>query len=187
MNGGATIVNDRFMVITYGDIMDQVHKRVSREIANAISAYVVACVNYPDASIFDPTETKADGDYTGDPGIPDDDVKGHIPVDSANWAGCGNALPVWVENEDWHKVTYYQFSETLPCPNVDCLTVNNSGIAANSIEALIVFAGRELLAPVQVRGDVASDMADYFENENNNGDITYDAAETEDYVHVIAP
>jgi len=182
---GDVIVNDQIMVITYSDIMEQVHKRVSREISKAINNYVTVCGNYPNASIFDPTDSKVLGGYTGDAAAvpPDNDTKGHIPVDSANWVGCGNSLPSWVGGEDWHKVTYYEFTD--PCtPGADCLTVDG----VNDKKALIIFAGRE--TGTQSRGDVgppASDLLDYFEVENSNGDLVYDSTEIEDYVHVIAP
>ena len=55
----------------------------------------------------------------------------------------------------------------------------------NDKRALIIFSGRATAAQDRVTLPVV--MSDYFENENSDGDFVFDAAETEDYVWVIAP
>lgn len=178
------IVNDVIEVISYNDIMEQVHRRVSQEISNLINDYFTACGAYPDASAFDPTKSDADFDSGPTPFY-----KGHIPSDLAvtpsQWnTGCavGISLPDWFVGEEWHKVTYYEFSPTIPCVGGDCLVVNNSNPVVNNADAVIVFAGRDLNATRHV-----NDINEYFEGENNDLDRFYDADETEDYIRVIAP
>ena len=194
---GEVIVNDQIMVITYSDIMEQLHKRVSREISNVINAYVAACGNYPDASSFDPT--KVADTFTGDALL----REGHIPVDSQDWGPvdpianptpCADGLlPKWLEKESWHRVTYYEFAATTPGCGVeaDCLIVEKNAVTLiNNADALMVFAGRDKTG---TRAGSAL-MSDYFEGENDDGNLVvdikgliYDSTQTEDYVHVIAP
>lgn len=89
-------------------------------------------------------------------------------------------LPIWIENEEWHKVTYYEYAASVPCDvSTDCLDVPPN----NNVNALIVFAGRDTTGGS--RHSVV--LTDYFENENSDGDLVYDATEVEDYVWVIAP
>lgn len=180
---GDIMVNDQIVTISYEEVMRLVHARAGDEMALALSGYASACGAYPEASIFDPTKSKADGSYLSDAGI----YEGHIPVDSINWdaGGCANGLlPDWIEAEEWHKETYYHYAETSPgCTPADCL--HDVSIGLNNIDALIVFSGRQIGA--QLRGEPGSDIADYFVGENNNGDLIYNATEVEDYIRVIAP
>ncbi|GMR01524.1 MAG: hypothetical protein BMS9Abin19_0920 [Gammaproteobacteria bacterium] len=178
------IVNDVIEVITYDEIMEVIHRRVAGELTNALIAYtnvgVPPCINLPDAAIFDPT--RAAGLYISDAGV----RQGHIPVDSPDWAGGGCAdglLPDWVEAEEWHKVSYYHFAASVPCAiGVDCLSVNNSNPAVNNADALIVFAGRDLNGVRHI-----NNISEYYENENADFDLVYDAAELEDSIWVISP
>ncbi|MDH5389032.1 MAG: hypothetical protein OEY06_11375 [Gammaproteobacteria bacterium] len=201
---GNVIVNDQFIVITYGEIMDLIHKRVSGEIGNVINNYFAICNDYPEAALFDATGVGPFNSVALS-------QQGVLPVGTAlpvNWnTGCaaGISLPLWVQSEGWHMNTYYQYSYTkavpLPLPGipaancvtpppavvapaVECMTVNNTDLPIDNKRALIIFAGRALAGQVR---NAAAGMADYFENENNDGDFVFDAAETEDYVWVIAP
>ena len=174
------IVNDQIEVITYGEIMSLVHAKAANEIEIAISDYVNNCGIYPVATAFDPAQTIADGAYTGT-----GTNEGHISVDLAEWGAGGCAedlLPQWVEGEEWHKYSYYHYAIDSP---PDCVAgcLSNIATGANDIDALIVFAGRQIGA--QQRGVALSNLADYFEIENNNGDTFYDSNEIEDYLHVI--
>ncbi|MDH5710411.1 MAG: hypothetical protein OEZ15_01935, partial [Gammaproteobacteria bacterium] len=185
---GNVIVNDQIMVITYDDIMEQVHKRVAQEIGNALNSYKTACGGYPEASSFD--STKGNGLFISDPGV----LEGHIPVDSPDWGPpnppanptpCADGvLPSWVEAEEWHKVTYYEYAASTPCDTANCLSVPPD----INIDALIVFAGRDTTG-----GNRDSALtSDYFEGENDDSNPTsdeliYDDTQAEDYVWVIAP
>lgn len=202
---GDVIVNDQIIVITYGEIMEQVHKRVSREISNVINNYFAICNDYPEAALFDATGVGPFNSVALS-------QQGVLPVGVAlpvNWntaCAAGISLPAWIQGEDWHMNTYYQYSYTkadplaLPAPvlaancvqgaaalpAVTCLTVNNTAPPINDKRALIIFAGRALAGAGQVR-TAAAGMSDYFENENNDNNFVFDEAETEDYVWVIAP
>jgi hypothetical protein len=200
------IVNDIIEVITYSDIMEQVHRRVSQEISNLIEHYFSSCGAYPEASAFDPTKALFDSAGSAPP-AGSELRKGHLPLDSAlpiNWGGGCTPFsgppataPVpaaWLAAEEWHKVTYYEFAYTNPefpspllpplsagtvcTPSLDCLDVNG----VTDINALIMFSGRDLTG-----SRPSAVMSDYFEVENNNLDSVYDADETEDYIRVIAP
>ena len=209
---GNVIVNDQIIVITYGDIMEQVHKRVAGEISNLINEYFLTCGAYPEASVFDPTKMSFDSAALGSTV---ELREGHLALDSAlpvNWGGVcsqvGNPVsnaPVpalWLAAEDWHNMTYYEFAYTnrlypLPAapaaapvgtvciPGVDCLTING----VNDKEALIVFSGRDITVGAN-RPSIQ--ISDYFEAENDDGNValdglTYDATQVEDYLWVIAP
>jgi len=189
---GDVIVNDRIAVITYGDIMKQVHRRVANEISNVLNNYFLACGKYPEASLFDPTKADSDFDSGSTPSY-----FGHIPTDNDgmtppvpatvtpfNWnTGCaaGINLPVWFWRENWHRETYYHFSAGNPCAGVNCLVVNNTIPPVNEAEAIIVFSGRilNLARPI-------NNIGEYFEGENSDGDNIYDANEVNDYVWVVA-
>jgi len=200
---GDVIVNDQIIVITYGEIMEQVRKRVSREISNVINNYFATCNDYPEAAVFDSTGVGPFNSVALS-------QQGVLPVDTAlpvDWnTNCANGitLPPWIRGEDWHLNTHYQYSYTKEDPSaippvmaanciqgaaippaVTCLTVNNTDLPIDDKRALIVFAGRVIAGQDRVTLPVV--MSDRFENENNNGDLVFDAAETEDYVWVIAP
>lgn len=195
--GGNVIVNDQFIVITYGEIMEVVHKRVSREISNVINTYLATCDAYPEASAFDPTKASYDSAGFAPPA---ELRQGHLPLDTAfptNWGDmCGlNTAPVppaWLKAENWDRVSYYAFAyqnappaNGLSCgngTNPPCMTVNNTNPLVNNAQALIVFAGRD------ITGNRPSiDMSDYFEGDNNDLDDVYDAGEAEDHVTVVTP
>jgi hypothetical protein len=186
------IVNDQFVTITYEEIMELVHARAAVDISNAITDYEAGCGGYPDAASFpNPPppppafdSTQGDGAYISNVGI----TEGHIPVDSTDWdpGGCADGkLPAWVEAEQWHLHTYYEF-----CDPADCLQVNQVPPlpVVNNVDALIVFAGRDTTAGPNRPSALTSD---YFEGENDDingaGPLVYDAAQPEDYVHIIAP
>ena len=183
-NNNNLILNDLMVVITYSELMELVHASVGEAISVVINDYFTACGAYPDASAFDPTKPDADFDSGPTPFY-----SGHIPSDltvtPSQWnTGCtvGISLPDWFVDEEWHKVTYYEYSPTIPCVPGDCLVVNNSNPAVNNADAVIVFAGRDLNATRHV-----NDINQYFEGENNILNRFYDADETEDYIRVIAP
>ena len=201
MNGGATIVNDKFTVITYGDIMEQVHKRVSREVGNVINSYFGLCGAYPEAAAFN--SAVAPNSVPGQ-------KQGFLPVGTSepfNW-GIAYAppcdlstirIPVWFTNESWQLHTYYEYAYTNPVvmppsagvactpgPVGDCLKANG----LENIAALIVFAGRDTTG----NRTASTTLSDYFEVENDDSDLVvdingliYDATQADDYVYVIAP
>ena len=193
---GNIIVNDLIEVITYNDIMDEVHKRVSQEISILISDYFSACGAYPEASIFDglPPFDSA--------GIapPAELREGHLPLGTVmpvDWStGCAAVVapPQWLIDEEWDAVTYYAFAYQNPLPvNIDscgdagmvnpaCMTISNTMPLIDNAQALIMFAGRDLTG-----GRPSGVMGDYFEGENSNLDDIYDADETEDYIRLITP
>ena len=177
---GRVISNDIIEVITYRDLMQPVMQRVSAELSRVLQAYRNACGAYPEALDFD--ASRPGGDYESD-----GESIGHVPVDEAEPAdwddGCaaGIELPFWLEEEDWHKEILYAYSETVPCAGGDCLTVENLPAPNDDIELLLVFAGRDLNG---THDD--SDIDEYFENENADGDRVFDAAENEDYVYVLS-
>ncbi len=209
VNGaGNIIVNDQFVVITYGEIMEQIHKRVAGEVSNILNDYFDTCNSYPEASVFDPTKalfrSRAIDIPPPPPPLPYVELReGHLPVDQAspyNWGsvcdvGAGPVpvpvLPLWFQEENWHKTTYYAFAYDNALANGSdcgvgghppCMTVNNTNPPVNNAQALIVFAGRD------TTGNRESNvMSDYFEVENNDLDITYDAGEEDDYVRVVTP
>jgi hypothetical protein len=207
---GDLIVNDQFMVITYGDIMEQVHRRVAGEIANILNDYFAACGTYPEAADFVPTSGAFRSNaFPAPPPAPGADLRyGLLPVTQAwpvGWgAVCGGnnapVLPPWLEAENWHRLTYYAYAhdstvaDGLACgngANPPCMTVNdNPNPPINNVQALIVFAGRDVAGVGMPDVGVGSNNeSDYFEGENDNTvfDTIYDAAQVEDYVRVVAP
>jgi hypothetical protein len=218
---GNIIVNDKIEVITYRDLMGPIHKRVSQEISNLINDYFIACGAYPEAAAFNPA-----GLSFSSPGLipPGELRKGHIPLTSArpiNWgsactpagATLENIAPVpaaWLETEEWHKESYYEFAYINPdissppfapssagtacTAGVNCLSVDT----VNNVNALIILSGRALeqdltLVPplsIQIRASV--NMQDYFEAENNNGDLIFQSVPyaskiPEDFIRIISP
>lgn len=188
---GNVIVNDQIVVITYGEIMEHVHRRVARELNNLLNAYLDSCDAYPEASAFDPTKLSYDSDGLRE---------GHLPLDSAlptDWggvcvAGIAPVLPDWLKAEGWHKVTYYAFAYQNAPPangsscgngtNPDCMTVNNTNPLVDNAQAILIFAGRD------VSGNRPStNISDYFEGLNNDLDDIYDAGEINDYISVVTP
>ena len=200
------IVNDVIEVISYNDIMEQVHKRVSQEISNLINDYFNACDAYPEASAFNPM--KASFNSAGfAPPTGSELRQGHLPLGIAmpvDWGGVCDAgppvvlapvPPLWLAAERWDETTYYTFAyqnappaNGLTCgngANPPCMTVINTNPPINNAQALIVFVGREL--PAQDRITVPLLASDFLEGENaiNNG--IFDANETEDYIRVVTP
>ena len=194
---GHIIVNDIIEVITYRDLMSQVHKRVSQEISNLIDNYFMACEAYPEAATFNPLSATFDSAGLT---MPNELQEGHIPLNSAkpyNWgAVCslGTApLPVaWLEEERWDESTYYSYAyENAPPTNTDtcgngsnpaCMIINSSTTPINNVQALIMFSGRDISL-----NRPSNMIADYYEGENSNLDSIYDADESEDYIKVITP
>ena len=180
--GAQVLVNDIIEVITYDEIMEVIHKRVAGELDNSLTAYAdgANCGNLPEASIFNPT--RAVGLFVSDAGV----RQGHIPVDSTDWdaGNCADGLlPAWIEAEDWHKVTYYHFAATIPCTvGVDCLSVNNANPAINNADLVITFASRDLNGVRHI-----NNINEYYENENADLDLVYDAAEPDDSVWTLIP
>lgn len=192
------IVNDLIEVITYNDIMKQVHKRVSQEISNLISEYFTACNAYPEASAFDPSKT----DFSSEDNLPLELREGHLPLDSAqpvDWdTGCATGIePMpWLSAEAWQSVTYYAFAfQNAPPTNVytcgsgtnpPCMIINSVEplINTTNAQAIIMFSGRD----TAIGGSrPSSDMSDYFEGENNSLNNIFDADEVEDFIRVITP
>ena len=180
--GAQVLVNDIVEVITYDEIMQVIHRRVAGELANSLIAYadIANCGNLPEASAFDPT--KAVGLFTSDAGV----RQGHVPVDSTNWdaGNCADGLlPAWLEAEDWHKVTYYHVAASVPCTvGVDCLTITNVNPLVNDAGLVVTFAGRDLNGVRHI-----NNINEYYENENADLDLVYDAAEPNDSVWTLIP
>lgn len=193
---GNIIVNDIIEVITYNDIMDEVHKRASQEISDLISDYFTACGAYPEASVFDGL---APFDSAGI-APPAELREGHLPLGTVmpvDWGtGCaaGIAIPQWLIDEAWAEVTYYAFAYQNPPPaniescgdagmvNPACMTISNTTPLIDNAQALIMFAGRNFTG-----GRPGGVMGNYFEGENSDLDDIYDASETEDYIRLITP
>jgi hypothetical protein len=92
-------------------------------------------------------------------------------------------LPVWLEAEDWHKVTYYHVAASVPCTiGVDCLTVNNVNPPITDADLVVIFAGRDLNGVRHI-----NNINEYYENENADLDLVYDAAESNDSVWPLIP
>ena len=211
---GHIIVNDIIEVITYRDLMGEVHKRVSKEISNLVNDYLTACGAYPEASVFDPAKLglfDSAGQVASTSTIGAELRNGHLPLGLSlpvNWGDIctpvfiipSRSAPIpttWLAAEEWQKVSYYDFAYTnpeFPSPSAPPLAL---GIACtvgidcltvdtvNNISALIMFAGRELA--IQDRVNTPLSVADYYEVENSNLDDDYDTAESEDYIKVITP
>ena len=189
-------------VVSYNEIMKQVHKRVSQEISNLINDYFNACDAYPEASAFNPMKVSFNSAGFAPP-TGSELRQGHLPLGIAmpvDWGGsCPVASapvpPLWLATERWDETTYYTFAyqnappvNGLTCGNGAnplCITVNNTNPLINNAQALIVFVGREL--PTQDRITVPVLASDFLEEENaiNNG--IFDANETEDYIRVVTP
>jgi hypothetical protein len=203
LNGGNVVVNDIVEVITYRDIMTVVEQRVAGEIDNVLNDYFTKCGAYPDAATFTPGVGPYDSVLNLKNGL--------LPVGDAlplDWdmnhgSYCdltGVKFPDWVETEEWHLNTYYEYSYTngsfplppllpnptpagTPCsPGIDCLVVNNSVAPIDNKNALIIFAKR-------ITNGVrpSSTLTNYFEIENASLNRTYDKNEPEDYIRVISP
>ena len=198
---GEVVVNDQIVIITYGEIMDAIHNRVSREISNLIGSYFTACVAYPEASTFDPEKATFDSPGLAPP-VGGELREGHLPLDSAeptDWnTGCANGITpqAWLRAESWQAETFYKFAYRNPPPangltcgngaNPSCMTVNDgANPPVLNAEALIIFSGRDITG-----NRPSGNAADYFEGENNYyNDLndTFDNAQQEDFILVITP
>lgn len=191
------VVNDIIEVITYSDIMKQVHKRVSQEISNLINNYFNICEAYPEAATFNPTSVTFVS--AGLP-VPNELQEGHLPLNMANPYNWGSVCPLglapvpvgWLEEERWDENTYYAYAyENAPPVNTDtcgngtnppCMIINSATAPIVDAQSLLMFAGRDtsLNRP-------SAFMMDYYEAENNDLDNVYDADEVNDYIKLITP
>ena len=214
VNGvGNIIVNDQFVVITYGEIMEQIHKRVAGEIGNVINDYFYACSAYPEAALFAPDT----GSYDSAAGL----KVGLLPVNIAlpvDWAQtaveCSGrfhpdtglpinlpvAFPAWIVSESWHREIYYEFAFTNPAaplpapPQADppALSYCTQGVDCITVIGMPPPNDEEEVILVFAGRDLTANrpsdvIDDYFEAENRSINSLYDMTVPEDYVMVISP
>lgn len=189
---GNVTANDRIVFITRDEIMAAIEKRVTGEVMNCLANYAAVPANggrYPWAA-----------DPSGFPGSNGDSLNrvfGRVPDLMCNTAGDGNPLGAcplitgthpgmlstwgsvpncfvtnnWFNN--WREFVFYAIADAYkPAPPISppscgtCLTVD-----AIPNKQVAVFLARKMIG-TQTR-IVKSDVTQYLEGENNNGDAIY--------------
>lgn len=183
-SNGNLIVNDRFIAITYQDLMPLLEKRVLREAYACLANYAGDLQNsgrYPWASLMSQSASGNYSDVAGQrfgriPNSFDNTLASSNSAMKNGWpADCNLNLGSWWNN--WRELVLYAFADaykpvnplTLPsCGN--CLMVNPPSVSGDK-QFVVLMAGRRL-ASVNVgqpRSTVATKSlpANYWEGDND--------------------
>lgn len=161
---GSPLVNDSLLVVTAGDLMAVVEKRVAKEVSTLLTSYFAAYGHYPyPANHNDPgcLDVGPGGYFTscfGDPSV----CRGRLPMDDLS------SVPVWLFYNLWGQVIYYAASTNkLASIPASCLPSATQTVDGNPVSGLIFMPGTPLGGIVRNAVSQSTQLSDYLEDTMN--------------------
>lgn len=180
--------NDTVVTITVDEIMRHVENRVKREVINAIKDYQTTNGFYPYAETTPGRNCAVTSTQT----------KGYLQIGRDPTCPYANvlAMPVWFEENDWHRMFWYAIDPSCRFGGGTCTA--NLAVGSANAKALILYAGKALDSVSNTCGGSYSQSSsrpsdepcDYFDNsENYNTDDVFepvvDSATSNDELIII--
>jgi hypothetical protein len=188
---GNTIVNDRFVVITYEDLMPRVERRVAAELLQCLLSY--AALNdgrYPwpvpiSNLSFSPDVHGVPGTIFGR--VPDEDFIA-TEISSAGsmkkiWHNCdalgssyidtGGAGSGWWSRNKWYETIFYGFAPSYqPSPSISppctaCISINTPTSSINGKPLVVIASGRTNEVQLANPDPLKKTRPDYYLELNN--------------------
>lgn len=189
---GTTVVNDRSSIITPGDLMPALEKRVAGEALACLAEYAAKPQNqgrYPWAAPLNPSAIPGYLDVTGSRfgRIPDTAVGGFDntvassgalhPMDSSWTGNCNIISGSWWPN--WKEIVFFAVADAYKPVNLDvppvpapgcgvtgaCLAVNPPSASANK-QVVVLVGGRRFAAQARATNSDKGTISNYLENQN---------------------